>query len=177
MIMVCVMLCLLLLPVQSAAAQVGKARLIDPEGKETGRAVLSDTPAGVLVRLELTDFPSGTHAFHIHEIGKCDAPSFASAGGHFNPFNKDHGFIDPDGRHAGDLPNIHVPSSGSLTVEVLAAQTMLLTGETELMDANGSALVVHSGADDYRTDPAGAAGERIACGVIMLEESGIGMKQ
>lgn len=137
------------------------ATLHDPDGAEVGTVTLTGTPNGVLVRAELDGLPAGTHAFHLHETGAC-APDFGAAGGHMNPGNWPHGLLDPDGPHAGDMPNVHVPESGALTVEVFA------TGATieDLTDDDGAAVVIHAGADDYRTDPAGAAGDRIACGVV-----------
>ncbi|MGE0822073.1 MAG: superoxide dismutase family protein [Candidatus Binatia bacterium] len=140
--------------------------LKNSEAKSVGEAKLLQTPHGVLIRLDLTNLAPGVHAFHIHEAGTCDPPAFTSAGGHFNPAGKKHGILVEDGKHGGDLPNIHVPASGALTIEILAAQVSLNEGNNRLLDDNGAALVIHSGADDYRTDPAGAAGERIACGVI-----------
>ena len=107
--------------------------LKNSEAKAVGEAKLLQTPHGVLIRLELSNFAPGTHAFHIHEIGKCDPPAFTSAGGHFNPFSKKHGILNPEGAHAGDLPNIHVPKNGTLTVEVLAPQVSLEEGDNKLL--------------------------------------------
>lgn len=147
-------------PVEKASAV-----LKDANGKEVGRATLTPTPSGVLVSLDLTAVPAGEHAFHIHAVGKCEPPDFKSAGPHFNPDNTKHGLMNQEGPHAGDMPNLHVPADGKLQVEVLNP-TVSLSGESALLDADGSALVIHAGADDYKTDPAGNAGGRIACGVI-----------
>ncbi|MEW6296618.1 MAG: superoxide dismutase family protein [Thermodesulfobacteriota bacterium] len=146
-------------------AESAAVQLVNTEGDRVGEAKLTQTPHGVLIALDLSKAPPGTHALHIHEVGKCEPP-FESAGEHFNPFGKQHGFLDEKGRHAGDLPNIHVPQSGELTVEVLATRVTLREGENRLFDDDGSALVIHEQADDYRSDPAGDAGARIACGVI-----------
>ena len=135
-------------------------------GETVGKVALHDTPHGVLLKVDLDGLSSGVHALHIHEHGRCDPPSFESAGGHFAPKGQKHGFLDPMGPHAGDLPNIHVPESGRLSVELLATDVMLGRGEAALVDSDGSAFVVHRGADDYQTEPAGDAGSRIACGVI-----------
>ena len=116
-------------------------------------------------RAELKDANGGTYAFHIHAIGKCEPP-FESAGGHFNPGGKQHGKDNPQGAHAGDLPNIEVPANGQVKVEATAKGVSLGAATNGLLDADGSALVVHEGADDYKSDPAGNAGKRIACGVI-----------
>jgi Cu-Zn family superoxide dismutase len=139
-------------------------------GDKVGEAKLTQTPHGVLIQLELSKIPAGIRAFHIHEVGECEPP-FESAGAHFNPSDKKHGFLDQKGRHAGDLPNIHVPEGGELVVEVLAPQVTLQNGKNSLFDADGSALVIHEKADDYQSDPAGDAGSRIACGVISKSSS------
>jgi Cu-Zn family superoxide dismutase len=118
-----------------------------------------------LITLELTAAPPGTHGFHIHTVGKCEPPEFESAGGHFNPDKAKHGYLNNDGPHAGDMPNVHVPDSGKLTVEVLNP-LVTLGAESALLDEDGSSLMLHADPDDYQTDPAGHAGGRIACGVI-----------
>lgn len=143
-----------------------RADLKGPAGEDLGTVQFTETPSGVLVHLQLRNVTPGTHAFHLHQTGRCEAPSFESAGGHFNPTNAEHGFKDASGPHAGDLPNVHVPPSGALEIEVLAGDVRLGEGENSLFDADGSAVVLHRGADDYMTDPAGDAGTRIACGVV-----------
>jgi Cu-Zn family superoxide dismutase len=147
------------------AADKASAVLKDPQGNEVGKATLAATPSGTLLTLELTAAPPGAHGFHIHAVGKCEPPDFASAGGHFNPDETKHGLLNPEGPHAGDMPNIHVPEGGKLTVEVLNP-LVTLSKESALLDEDGSALVLHADPDDYKTDPAGHAGGRIACGVI-----------
>jgi Cu-Zn family superoxide dismutase len=147
-----------------AADQVG-AVLKDADGKEIGKASLLTTPGGTLITLELTAAPPGVHGFHIHTTGKCEPPKFESAGGHFNPDESQHGFLNAEGPHAGDMPNIHVPESGKLTVEVLNT-LVTVGGENALLDEDGAAMVLHADPDDYKSDPAGHAGGRIACGVI-----------
>jgi Cu-Zn family superoxide dismutase len=149
----------------SLAADKASAVLTDPEGKEVGKATLLTTPSGTLITLELTAATAGAHGFHIHTVGKCEPPKFESAGGHFNPHNAKHGFLNPEGPHAGDIPNIHVPESGKLTVEVLNP-LVTLSAEGALLDEDGAALMLHADPDDYKSDPAGHAGGRIACGVI-----------
>jgi superoxide dismutase, Cu-Zn family len=147
------------------AADQASAVLKDAQGAEVGKATLTTTPSGVLISLDLTALPAGEHAFHIHAVGKCEPPKFESAGPHFNPDSTKHGLMNPEGPHAGDMPNLHVPEGGKLKIEVLNP-TVTLGAEAALLDADGSAIVVHAGADDYKTDPAGNAGDRIACGVI-----------
>jgi len=150
----------------AAAAQTASAPLKDTQGKEVGSANLIQTPRGVLINLALKGLPPGEHAFHVHAVGKCEPP-FTSAGGHYNPDHKKHGLMAAEGAHAGDMPNLHVPQSGDLTIEVLNAAVTLDKGKANsLFDADGSALVIHAGTDDYKTDPAGDAGGRIACGVV-----------
>jgi Cu-Zn family superoxide dismutase len=151
----------------SAEAQVAKATMKDASGKEVGRAELVQTPHGVLVKLSLKGAAPGEHAFHVHTIGKCEPP-FTSAGGHFNPEAKKHGMEAAEGAHAGDMPNLHIPANGDLVVEVANPMISLVKGQpNSVFDADGSALVIHAGADDYKSDPAGNAGDRIACGVIV----------
>jgi Cu-Zn family superoxide dismutase len=143
------------------------ASLMDTEGRGVGLAYLRQTPRGVLLRLVLNHATPGIHAVHIHETGRCTPPSFESAGQHFNPGAKQHGFLDPDGAHAGDLPNLNVPGTTELTLEYMIAGVTLEPGPRSLLDADGSALVIHAGEDDYMTDPSGSSGERLACGVIV----------
>lgn len=149
-----------------ATGPTAAAQLRDPAGTRVGEARLRQTPHGVLVTLDLEQVAPGEHAVHIHEFGRC-TPTFEAAGGHFNPARRQHGLANPQGAHAGDLPNIHVPGSGRLTVEMFARDVTLERGApNSLLDDDGSALVVHAQPDDHRSDPAGDSGERIACGVI-----------
>jgi Cu-Zn family superoxide dismutase len=140
------------------------ASILDRSGRRVGLATLTATPGGTLINAEFTGLPAGVHAFHIHAVGKCDPP-FDSAGPHFNPGGTKHGLAVGPG-HAGDLPNIFVPENGRVHVELFSAGLNIRDGVGSVFDADGAALVVHKDADDYKTDPAGAAGERIACGVI-----------
>ena len=146
----------------AGAADRAMAKLADPAGKSLGEVALSQTPHGTLLHARLSGLPAGPHAFHVHAVGKCEPP-FKSAGGHFNPGGKKHGILAGAGLHVGDMPNIHVPASGSLEIQVLNTRLKL---DSSLFDADGAAIVLHAGADDYKSDPAGAAGGRIACGVI-----------
>jgi Cu-Zn family superoxide dismutase len=151
------------LPVQ--AAEMANTQLKDSHGKAVGDVDLVQTPAGVLIKLQIKGVAPGEHAFHVHAVGKCEAP-FESAGPHFNPGNHKHGMMSGQA-HAGDMPNLHVPQSGELSVEVVNVAITLEKGKpNSVFDTDGSALVIHAKADDYKSDPAGNAGDRIACGII-----------
>ncbi|MGH7627689.1 MAG: superoxide dismutase family protein [Gemmatimonadaceae bacterium] len=145
--------------------QSARAELHNVSGQSVGVATLRQTPHGVLISAQLSNLPPGTHAFHIHAVGLCQPP-FTTAGPHLNPLQRQHGMDNPAGMHQGDLPNLYVPESGSARIDVLVPDASLTTGTSPILDADGAALVIHAGADDYYTDPAGNAGSRIACGVI-----------
>ena len=148
-----------------AAAQSAKATLKNADGKDVGTAQLTQAATGgVLITLAVNNLPPGDHAFHVHAVGKCEPP-FTSAGGHFNPGNKKHGMMAAEGQHAGDMPNLHVPPGGAVTVDLVNNAITLEKGKGP-NDANGLALIIHAGKDDYKTDPTGDAGGRIACGII-----------
>ncbi len=152
---------------EAPSALTARAALKDAKGAGIGDATLRETPHGVLLQVELRSAPAGVRGFHIHENGACAAPKFESAGGHYAPEGKAHGFFEERGFHAGDLPNIHVPQDGRLSFEVLVNGVTLSAGPASLLDADGSALVMHATPDDYETQPSGDAGDRLACGVVM----------
>ena len=143
------------------------AALVDGSGRGIGDARLQQTPHGVLLRLDLKNVTPGVHGLHIHEVGRCDAPSFESAGGHVSLDRRVHGFLNPSGPHAGDLPNIFVPSSRELSIEYLIPDVTLDPGPRSLLDTNGSTIVIHADQDDHFSDPAGHAGDRLACGTVV----------
>jgi Cu-Zn family superoxide dismutase len=149
------------------AAHAAGAEIKDAGANVVATAELQPTGAGVWIKLQATVLPAGVHGFHIHETGECSPPDFTSAGDHFDPADTEHGFLAEMGPHAGDMPNIHVPESGELTVEIINPMVVLEPGHPRtLFDADGSALVIHDGPDDFSSQPAGDAGSRIACGVI-----------
>jgi Cu-Zn family superoxide dismutase len=135
----------------------------DRDGNTVGAVLLSETPNGVLLHARLGGLPAGVHAFHIHETGACEPP-FDSAGGHLSAEEANaHGYLVEEGPHLGDMPNIHIPDNGRLEIEVMTRVSDL---DKQFFDRDGAALVIHEGADDYHSQPSGAAGPRIACGVI-----------
>ena len=146
------------------------AELIDTNGEAIGEATLEETPEGVKIALIASLLPPGTHAFHIHEQGSCEPPDFKSAGGHFNPRGKKHGVKNPQGHHAGDLPNLVVGADWKVDIEVIAGGVTLGPGKNSLISEKGTALIIHADPDDDATDPSGNAGARIACGVILPAE-------
>ena len=152
--------------VAPASAAEAHAVLKDGNGKALGKVTLRDTADGVLLQAVLEGLPAGEHAFHVHAVGKCEPP-FTSAGEHFNPGGKKHGLMTMEGHHAGDMPNLHIPQGGALITEIVNSAITLDKGKpNSVFQPGGTALIVHAGKDDYKTDPTGEAGGRIACGVI-----------
>jgi Cu-Zn family superoxide dismutase len=120
------------------------------------------TAGGVSFRIYAAGLPHGIHGLHVHAVGRCDPPGFASAGGHWNPASRQHGMNNPQGPHAGDLPNVEVSANGALSTTVTLPNASLAA----LVDTDGAALVLHEKADDYATDPSGSSGARIACAIL-----------
>ncbi len=137
----------------------------DAEGNQLGTVTLTESDQMIQISGMLHGIAPGTHAIHIHETGQCEPP-FESAGGHWNPTSNQHGSENPQGPHLGDLPNVEVSEDSMVTVQVSSPVGATLEGANGLLDDDGAAVVVHAGEDDYRTDPSGDAGDRIACGVV-----------
>ncbi|KKB42848.1 superoxide dismutase family protein [Bacillus thermotolerans] len=144
--------------------------LNDSNGEKVATATMEETEEGVSIKLEASNLPPGEHGFHIHEAGKCEAPDFESAGGHFNPTDASHGMNHEEGPHAGDLQNLVVEEDGTAVLDTVADKVTFTVGEeNSLLDEDGSALVIHEKADDGESQPSGDAGARIACGAITAE--------
>lgn len=142
-------------------------KLVNGQGSSRGTATITGTgDKGVSIQLNVKGLAPGEHAIHFHSIAKCDGPDFKSAGGHFNPEKKKHGLENPDGHHAGDMMNFTVDEKGKSKAVVTDTSVDLNADEFSLFRDGGTALVIHAKADDMKTDPAGNAGDRIACGVI-----------
>ncbi|MCM2323162.1 MAG: superoxide dismutase family protein [Oligoflexia bacterium] len=141
--------------------------LLNSEGSSIGEARLSPLRQGVKIELSAKGLSPGLHAIHFHEKGSCEPPSFTSAGPHFSPESREHGFDSAQGPHAGDLPNILVREDGSVQAELVSpGVTLTQKSKNSLRKPGGTALIIHAGTDDYRSQPAGNAGDRLACGKI-----------
>ena len=168
---------LLSLPILFAAPAVAWAHgdgravadLVDGQGQTRGKAMLSQSKDGIHVEVSGVGLPAGVHAVHIHTTGTCTGPDFTSAGGHWNPAHKQHGAQNPAGAHMGDMPNMTVGADGTGKLHTIVKGAMLKGGDAPLFDTDGAAVVIHAAADDYKTDPTGNAGGRLACGVIKAE--------
>lgn len=147
-----------------------RADMRDLDGRSVGTVTFTQAPYGVVVTAQLTGLPAGVHAMHVHEVGRCEPP-FTSAGGHYNPAFRQHGVKNRAGYHAGDLPNFSAPASGTVRVDAISRDITLGVGPGSLFTPQGTALMIHSDADDYTSDPGGQAGTRIACGVIVRDSS------
>ncbi len=143
-----------------------RATLRDSLGNEVGTVTMRPQDGGVAFAVELMAAPAGVHGIHVHENGSCDAPAFGSAGSHFAPEGRQHGTDNPEGPHAGDLPNVTADANGRGSLTTTNPRLSLDMAPQSLLRAGGTAIVLHATADDYRTDPSGNSGDRIACGVV-----------
>ena len=149
----------------ASGAVEASAALSDAPGRILANATVVEA-AGVRVRVEAAGLAAGTYGVHVHSVGRCDPPDFATAGPHWNPTERQHGRLNPQGAHLGDLPNLSVGTDGAGAVEFTITGASLRGGGNALLDGDGAAVVVHANPDDYRTDPSGNSGARIACGVL-----------
>ena len=152
-----------------AAGGTGKMATVElksADGKTVGTAHLMSAKDGVSVNVSVKGLAAGTHGIHLHTVGSCQAPDFASAGAHWNPGHKMHGTDNPQGSHMGDLPNLVVKADGTGELTATVKGAHLDATAMGLLDSDGSALVIHAAPDDYKTDPSGNSGGRIACGVV-----------
>jgi Cu-Zn family superoxide dismutase len=152
--------------VGQSGAQPAHADIVNAQGQKVGTAKIRQTASGVRIDVQVSQLPPGIHGIHVHTIGKCEGPAFTSAGAHLNPTSKKHGKDNPEGPHAGDLLNLQVDANGHAKASLMDPNVTLGNGPNSLFHEGGTAIVIHENADDYKTDPAGNSGPRIACGVI-----------
>ncbi len=169
--LLCLALCLgaltLLACPADADALIAQADLIDNSGNTIGTVQVEQGHKGVLVNIQAKNLPPGYHGLHFHAVGDCsDLAAFKSAGGHVNPFDTPHGFRNPDGPHEGNLPNLVVATDGTVEVELYSDIVALDSGATNLLDEDGTALIIHTNKDDHYSQPIGGSGDRIACAVL-----------
>ena len=150
----------------TVSAMAAEANLFNASGNRVARASASQGGGSVRIMIDASGLPAGVYGAHIHAIGRCDAPDFTSAGPHWNPSNQQHGRNNPQGMHLGDLPNLTVGANGRGTLEMALAGAALSGRGAALLDQDGAAIVIHERPDDYRTDPSGNSGARIACGIF-----------
>ncbi len=151
--------------VPGMGAPAARADIHNASGAMIGEALVYQRGSDIEIKVGVSQLAAGTYATHIHTVGKCDAPKFTTAGPHWNPMGRQHGLENAMGPHGGDLPNIIVGASGTGSIS-FRIPSQNVTGPGGILDADGGAIMVHAGPDDMRTDPAGNAGDRIACGVF-----------
>ena len=149
----------------TASVDAARATLRSASGEARGEVTVTETGGELRFSISATGLPAGPHGVHVHAVGRCDPPGFESAGPHWNPTNRQHGRENPQGQHAGDLPNLIAGTDGRGSLEITIPGT-LTGGANALLDADGAAFVIHAAADDMRSDPSGNSGSRIACGVF-----------
>lgn len=153
-------------PEPNESFEMLRADIKNGDGESIGEALLTNDSGNILLDLTVSTISPGLHGFHIHTTGTCEAPDFTSAGGHWNPLGAEHGIKNPNGSHAGDLPNLDVDADGNASLVQLSLGELASGAADTLLDADGGAIVIHADADDLSSDPAGNAGPRIACGVL-----------
>ena len=154
-------------PTNGASIEVpAGASLKAADGRDIGLVTLAEDRNGVTVTVEASGLEPGPHGLHLHTVGRCEGPRFETAGPHWNPTGKQHGRDNPQGAHLGDLANLDVGADGRGTTTFLIGGASLISGQNPLLDLDGAALVIHAKSDDYKTDPSGASGDRIACAIL-----------
>ena len=148
------------------APKSAHADIVNAQGQNIGSAKIVPAKKGVKIEVNVSQLPPGKHGIHIHAVGKCDGPAFTTAGGHLNPDTKKHGKDNPEGPHAGDLLMIEAKADGTAKATLLDTMVTLGDGPNSVFHEGGTSIVIHEKEDDYKTDPAGNSGTRIACGVI-----------
>jgi Cu-Zn family superoxide dismutase len=152
--------------VSSGMKAAAVAELVDATGKPAGTAIVTESTDGLWLDVSVKGVTAGPHGLHVHTVGKCEAPDFVTAGGHWNPTAHQHGHKNPQGPHAGDAPNLMANAKGTGRLKTWLGAGLVATGATPLLDADGAAVVLHADADDEMTDPTGKSGKRILCGVL-----------
>ncbi|NIP38539.1 MAG: superoxide dismutase family protein [Candidatus Dadabacteria bacterium] len=148
------------------SSTLAKSKIKNSSGEVVGFATFIENSQGVSISVQVQNLTTGSHGIHIHQKGRCEAPDFKSAGGHFNPFGKSHGTKNPEGYHLGDLGNIQIGPDGTGSLLVNSPLSTLGDGKNSLLKKDGTSIVIHSGPDDLVSDPSGNAGSRVACGII-----------
>lgn len=157
----------MIVPTSALLAQRAGTSLRNAQGQVTGEASATRDGNVIRVRVTVRGFAPGTHGVHLHQVGRCDARDFTSAGPHWNPTSHQHGRLNPQGPHLGDLPNLVVGANGVGRIDfAVSVPAGTAAGANPLLDADGTAVVIHAAADDLRTDPSGNSGARIACGAL-----------
>jgi len=149
-----------------ASSDHPRAVLVGADGRPRGTVSVVQVHGGVSLSVQAENMPPGVHGAHVHAVGRCDRPDFASAGPHWNPTNRLHGRENPAGAHMGDIPNITIGADGRGTLQYEIQGAWIRRGATPMLDADGAAFVIHANADDHRTDPSGNSGGRVACAVL-----------
>lgn len=156
----------------SEPTRLAWAELKNARGESVGSAIFREEGGRVRIVVQASELTPGPHGVHVHTVGRCEPPAFQSAGGHFNPLGKKHGLENADGVHGGDLPNLEADANGRAEYVTVTRRLTLAPGQTSVFDADGSAIVVHAGADDQRTDPSGNSGDRVLCGQLVTGPPG-----
>ena len=152
------------------SAKSAQADIVNGQVQNIGTAKILPAKKGVKIEVNVSQLPPGKHGIHIHAVGKCEGPAFTTAGGHLNPDAKKHGKENPEGPHVGDLLNLEVKADGTAKTTLLDTMVTLGDGPNSVFHEGGTAIVIHEKEDDYKTDPAGNSGARIACGVIQKQQ-------